>query len=80
MVLEAPLLEGVEEVCFSVVLMEEVEGLRHLWVVAVQDHLPLSDSVLLSLASTSVDSGDAVCTKAAVAPIKYLQKSVRETT
>lgn len=33
-VLEAPLLEGVEEVCFSVVLMEE-EELLHLWVVAV---------------------------------------------
>lgn len=44
-VLEAPLLEGAEEVCFSVVLKEEEEELLDLWAGVVQDHLPLSDSV-----------------------------------
>lgn len=33
-----------------------------------KSHLHLSDSVWLSLASVSADSGDAVCTRAAAAP------------
>lgn len=68
-VLGAPLLEGVEEVHLLAVLMEEVEEeVLGPGVVAAQDHHPLSDSVWLSLALTSVDFEDAVYTKAAVAP------------
>ncbi len=67
MVLEAPLSEGVEEASLLVVLMEEVEELIGLVVVVGQGH-PLSDSVCSSLALTSVDFEDAVCTKVAVAP------------
>lgn len=65
-VLEARLLEGVEEVCFSVVPMAEEVG--DFGVKVAQGHLPLFDSVWLSLASISADFEDAVCTKAAVAP------------
>lgn len=68
MVLEVPLSEGVEEASLLVVLMEEVEELIGLVVVVAQGHHPLSDSVWPSLALTSVDFEDAVCTKVAVAP------------
>lgn len=68
-VLGAALLEEVEEVCLLVVLMEEAEEpLVPGVVVAAQDHHPLSDSVWLSLALTSVDFEDAVCTKVAASP------------
>lgn len=69
MVLEVPLLEGVEEVCLSVGLMEEEEEeLTGPKVLAAGDHRPLSDSVWLALALTSVGFEDVVCTKVAVAP------------
>lgn len=69
-VLEAPLSEGVEEASLLVVLMEEEEELIGLGVVVVQEYHPLSDSVWLSLALTSADFEDVVCTKVAVAPAK----------
>lgn len=69
MVLGAPLLEGVEEVRLLAVPKEEAEEeALGPGVVAAQDHHPLSGSVWLSLALTSVDFEDVVCTKAAVAP------------
>ncbi len=69
MELGAPLLEGVEEVHLLADLMEEAEEeVLGPGVAAAQDHHPLSDSVWLSLALTSADSEDVVCTKAAVAP------------
>ncbi len=68
MVLGAPLLEEEEELSLLVVLMEEEGGMFDSGVVAAQDHHPLSDSVWLSLALTSVDFEDVVCTKVAVAP------------
>lgn len=68
MVLGAPLLEEVEEECLLVVPMEEGEPLARGKVVVANDHHPLSDSAWLSLALTSADSEDAVCTTVAVAP------------
>lgn len=67
--LEAPLLEEVEEVGLLVDLMEEEEeplvpgAVEPAW-----DHHLLSDSVWLSPALTSGDFEDAVCTKVAAAP------------
>lgn len=63
---EAHLLEGVEVVHFLEDLMEEAE-LPALQATAHDCH-PLSDSVWLFLASASVDSEDAVCTKVAAVP------------
>ena len=67
MVLGVHLLEGVEEVCFLVVLMEEEGEVLGLGV-AAQSHHCLCDSVWLSPASISVDFEDAACTKVAVVP------------
>lgn len=66
MVLGVRLLVEVEGVCLLVVLMEEEELLGS--GVVTQNHHSLCDSVWPSLASTSVGSEDAVCTKAAVVP------------
>ena len=66
MVLGVPLLEGVEVVSLSVVLMEEEEELLR-GMVAL-DHRHLSDSFWLSLVLTFADSEDVVCTKVAVDP------------
>ena len=66
MVLGGPLLEGVEVVSLSVVLMEEEEELLR-GMVAL-DHRHLSDSFWLSLVLTFADSEDVVCTKVAVDP------------
>lgn len=70
--LGAHLSEGVEEVRLLVVLMVEEEEVRGPGpeVVAAEGHHHLSGSVWLSLALTSVDFEDAVCTKAAAAPVK----------
>lgn len=66
--LGAPLWEEVEEVRLLVVLMEEEEEPLGPGLVVAQDNHPLSDSVWLSPALTSVDFEDVVCTKVAVAP------------
>lgn len=68
MALGAPLLEGAEEVPLLVVLMEEEGEPLVPRVVEAQDHHHLSGSVWLSLALTSVDFEDVVCTKVAVVP------------
>lgn len=68
MVLGAPLLEGVEVVSLSVVLMEEEEEPLFPRGMVALDHHYLSDSFWLSLVLTFADSEDAVCTKVAVDP------------
>ena len=68
MVLGVPLLEGVEVVSLSVVLMEEEEELLFLRGMVALDHRHLSDSFWLSLVLTFADSEDVVCTKVAVDP------------
>lgn len=76
MVLEPPLLEEVEEVCFSGVLAEEVVlYVPHLVVVGALDHYPLSDPASDSLAF----SEDAVGANAAVSPVKDLQGYLSDT-
>lgn len=72
MVLEARLLEGVEEVNLWVDLMEEEEEEQQqlsdpAWVVVVVQNCHLSGTVSLSLAE---DYEDAVCTKTAVYPAR----------
>lgn len=67
MVLGASVLGVVEEVHLLSALTEEAV-LRELRLVGGRDCHPLSGSVWLSLALTSVDFEDVVCTKVAVSP------------